>query len=211
MGRDPVLVAPAALSDTASRGPLRVAGRWVATAALVVAVIVAVGTLGAALLGYQRYVITGASMTGTFDRGSLLFSETVPVPELRVGDVITYTPPERTGTEGLVTHRIIWIGDDRQGREVFRTKGDANPVRDPWRFTLPGPEQARASFGVPYVGYGFAALDIPQVRMLLIGVPALLVALALLVRLWRQAGEEARELNRIARAKVEASGSAEGS
>ena len=159
------------------------------------------------MLGFQRYVITGASMTGTYDRGTLLFSRTVPVCKLRVGDVIAYQPPAKAGVgAGLVTHRIVSIGHDRQGREVFRTRGDANPSRDPWRFTLPGPEQARASFAIPYVGYAFAALDIPQVRMLLIGVPALLVAIALLARMWRQAGEEARELNRVAQAKLGAAG-----
>ena len=32
-------------------------------------------------------------MTGTYDRGSLVFDEVVPVDDLKVGDVITYRPP----------------------------------------------------------------------------------------------------------------------
>jgi signal peptidase I len=143
-----------------------------------------------ALLGYQRYVITGDSMAGTYDRGSIVYAEEVPVSELEVGNVITYVPPPRAGTKGRITHRIVSI-DRRDGKRVFRTKGDANASRDPWRFTLRSPTQARAAFDVSYAGYAFAALGIREVRMTLIGLPALLIAAVLLVRLWRQAGEEA--------------------
>ena len=55
------------------------------------------------LFGYQRYVITSGSMTGTYDRGSVVFADVVPVSDLRVGDVITYTPPPGSGPDGLVT------------------------------------------------------------------------------------------------------------
>jgi signal peptidase len=145
-----------------------------------------------ALLGYQRYVITSGSMSGTYDRGSIVYAREVPTASLRVGDVITYAPPAATGLKGLVTHRIAWIGRDRSGARAFRTKGDANPVRDPWRFTLERPRQARAAFHVPYAGFALAALGIRELRMLLIGLPALLIALGTLTRLWRRAGEELR-------------------
>ena len=61
--------------------------------------VVAAGLLFGALLilpaalGWQRYVIVSGSMTGTYDRGSLVLDEVVPVAVLRVGDVITYRPP----------------------------------------------------------------------------------------------------------------------
>ena len=51
---------------------------------------------------------------------------------LKVGDVITYRPPPKSGPEGLVTHRIRSIGRDPKTKApVFRTKGDANAVADP--------------------------------------------------------------------------------
>jgi len=46
-----------------------------------------------ALLGYHRYVILNGSMTGTYDPGSIVFDKPVPVSMLKVGDVITYSPP----------------------------------------------------------------------------------------------------------------------
>ena len=42
------------------------------------------------------------------------------------------------------------------------------------------------------MGYAFGALGIRWVRMLLIGLPALLVALTVLAGLWRDAGQELR-------------------
>jgi len=46
-----------------------------------------------ALLGLQRYVITGGSMTGTISRGSVIYSRLTPTDQLKVGDIITFYPP----------------------------------------------------------------------------------------------------------------------
>jgi signal peptidase len=142
------------------------------------------------LLGYQRYLITSGSMTGSYDRGSVVFDEVVPVSDLQVGDAITYTPPPGFGPGGRITHRIVWIGSDQFGRTALRTKGDANEAADPWTFTLDQPNQARVSFHVPYVGYALSALAIRQVRMLLIGLPALLIALAVVLGFRRDVRRE---------------------
>ena len=149
-----------------------------------------------AALGWQRYVITSGSMTGTYDRGSLVLDEVVPVSELRVGDVITYRPPAGAGPEGLVTHRIAEISRDKLGRRMFRTKGDANQAADPWTFALPKGEQARVRAGVPYAGFAVAALGRRDLRMLIIGLPAGLIALASIAGLWREAGVEAAAVPR---------------
>ena len=45
--------------------------------------------VGPALMGWERYVIVSGSMTGTYDRGSLVFDEVVATKSLKVGDVIT--------------------------------------------------------------------------------------------------------------------------
>jgi signal peptidase len=167
------------------------AGRLGSGAALAVTAAVAALALAPAALGLQRYVIVSGSMTGTYDRGTLVLDEVVPVAELRVGDVITYRPPRGAAIDHLVTHRIASIGRDRPGTVVYRTKGDANPVADPWTFTLPGPSQARVRAGIPYAGYALAALSRRDVRLGVIALPAALIALASLLALWRRLGEEA--------------------
>ena len=155
------------------------------------AISLAVAMLAPSLLGYERYVITGGSMEPTIERGSLVFDEVVPTAQLRTGDVVTYRPPAGEGPGGLVTHRIVWTGRDKDGATGFRTKGDANAATDPWRFGL-GDRQARVAFHVPYAGYVLAFVARPRVRMVLIGLPALLVGLFVLGGLWREAGDEAR-------------------
>jgi signal peptidase len=171
---------------------LRFLRRAASLLALVACFGLAACVLVPALAGYQRYVITSGSMSGSYDRGSLMYAREVPTSSLRVGDVITYRPPGPTGKQGLVTHRISWIGEDREGARAFRTRGDANQVADPWRFTLVRRTQARAVFQVPHVGYALAVLADRRARMVLIGLPALLIAAGVLARLWRQAGEELR-------------------
>ena len=167
---------------------IRSMGRWATGAALLAAVVVAMLVLLPSLLGWQRYAIVSGSMTGTYDRGSLVLDEVVPVGELQVGDVITYTPP---AGDHLITHRIAWIGKDPSGALAYRTKGDANPVADPWTFRLDRPTQARVAVGVPYVGYALMALGRRDVRTLIIALPAFLIALVTLAGLWKQLGEAA--------------------
>ena len=133
-----------------------------------------------ALLGYGRYVIEGDSMRGSIGRGSLVIEQSVPVGSLRAGDVITYVPPSGALGHGRITHRIVWIGRDRSGNPLFRTKGDANATADPWRFTLPRATQPRVVLAIPMAGYAYAALSIRAVRVAAIGIPALLVAVGAL-------------------------------
>jgi len=160
-------------------------------------------------LHLQRYVITSGSMTGTIDTGTLIYSRIVPVKDLRVGDIITYAPP---GRRSMVTHRIVQITRDKSGRVVFRTKGDANPVADPWRFTLDKPTQARYWFQIPSIGYLIAALSLRWVRIVFIALPAMLVALATLRSIWTapaEGGEERPRSDSEQEPAVRASGNAE--
>jgi signal peptidase I len=168
-----------------TKGTRRRAGRIATGAAFVIALAAAMLVLVPALIGWQRYAIVSGSMTGTYDKGSLVLDEVVPVSELRVGDVITYMPPRG---DHLITHRISWIGRDAGSARVFRTKGDANPVADGWTFRLDRETQARVRVGIPYAGYALAALGRRDVRMVLIALPALLIAGFSLVGLWRRLG-----------------------
>jgi len=169
----------------------RRAGRVSSTLLLAAGVLFGALLVLPALAGWERYVIVSGSMTGTYDRGSLVLDEVVPVASLRVGDVITYRPPAGAGPSGLVTHRISAISAGPRGERVFRTRGDANRVADPWTFTLRAPRQARVRAGIPYAGYAVVALSRRDVRLLVVGLPATLIALSSLAGLWRTAGLEA--------------------
>lgn len=137
------------------------------------------------LMGYERYVITGGSMSGSIEKGSVVFTQARPVADLEVGDVITYLPPADSGVGTLVTHRISEIEQDDAGRSVLRTKGDANASVDPWTFSLLADTQPVVAGSVPALGYPLMALADRGTRMLVIGVPAGAIALLALVELGR--------------------------
>ena len=163
-------------------------GRLVTALCVATLVFVVAAILVPSLLGLQRYVITGGSMTGTIPKGAIIYSRITPTSQLRTGDIITFNPP---GMSTPVTHRIVAVEQGPDGGPAFRTKGDFNEAADPWNpITLNEPQQARYVFQVPLLGYVLAALSMRTVRIALIGVPALLIALSLLWSLWREAGEE---------------------
>ena len=161
------------------------------TTACVVVTLLALAFILPSLFGLQRYVITGTSMTGTIDFGSVAVEEVVPVSDLEVGDIITYTPPPGSGVDHPVTHRIIAIHGN-----VLQTKGDAVPQQDPWKFKLDRTQQARVVFSVPYLGYPFIWLADRNTRMLVIGLPAAIIGL---ISLW-QVGSALRPRRRTAEA-----------
>lgn len=156
---------------------------WLGKAVLLLGLGLGLVLVVPALLGFDRYVITGGSMTGTVDKYAVVFEREVPVDELAVGDVITYLPPADSGTRSLVTHRIITIGASPEGHRVLRTQGDANPDPDPWRFELVQPTVNRMSFHVPYVGWPLIALADPDKRRLLLGGPAVVIGLMAAIEL----------------------------
>lgn len=178
----------------------RTAGSRVATllvnTLLVVATLAGLAYLAPSLFGYERYVITGGSMSGTIDKGSIAFEKNVPVADLQVGDVITYQPPAGSGVTDLVTHRIISIGTAESGAPLLRTQGDANPQPDPWSFSLTAPDQPVVRAHVPHVGWVLIGLADRDTRVLALGVPAGIIALVSavdLVRALRGSRRERRE------------------
>jgi signal peptidase len=113
-------------------------------------------------LGLQRYVMSGDSMDGAIGKGSVVFERSVPVNDLRVGDVITYQAPETAPAGGRVTHRIVDIGPDG-----IRTQGDTLPARDPWTLRPDRPTVSRVVFSLPWVGYAYLVILHPHTWVLL--------------------------------------------
>ncbi|WP_148575211.1 signal peptidase I [Nocardioides caldifontis] len=174
--------------------------------AMVLVILGCAAWLAPSLLGYDRYVITGGSMSGTFEKGSVAFERQVPVEQLEVGDVITYLPPADSGTTDLVTHRIVSMVPDGTGRLTLRTKGDANASVDPWTFSLDRATQPVVVTTVPHVGHLFIALADPQLRMLAIGGPAAVIALLALGELAGALRERRRDARRAGHIPAQARG-----
>lgn len=163
--------------------------RWLVNGLLGLAIVMVVLIVVPALFGYSRYVIDGHSMETAIPYASVAYEQKVPVGDLKVGDVITFAPPPEYNETQLVTHRIVEISS-KDGTPTFRTKGDNNDSEDPWTITMDQPTQPRVKFHVPYVGYFYILLSIWWVRFLLIALPALAIAIWIVVALWKEAGRE---------------------
>src|SRR3954470_5565655 len=90
-------------------GVLRRVPRLVGNLTMTAVLLLSLAWVVSGVLGYSRYVITGGSMSGTFEKGSIAFEQQGPVGGLGVGDVVTYQPPAAAGVHNLVTHRIVSI------------------------------------------------------------------------------------------------------
>jgi signal peptidase I len=146
------------------------------------AVAVAAAYVGLTAVGYKPVAVYSGSMRPTIPVGGLVLDRAIPSKEVRVGDVITFSDPYVKGR--LVTHRVIDILQTPHGL-AYRTKGDANPGRDPWTIRLTG-QVGRVSFGVPVAGYILFYAHTREVRSLLISLAALSLLVGVLRRIWRK-------------------------
>ena len=170
---------------------LKRAGRLASGAALLAGIAAAALVLLPSVLGMQRYVIVSGSMTGTYDEGTLVLSEVVPVEELRVGDVITYLPPADAGPDHLITHRIASIEPRRGGPALphqGRRQRGRRPVDVPPRRARPRPAPASACRWSATCSTRSVATTCAWAS---IALPALLIASSASTALWRRLGVEA--------------------
>jgi signal peptidase I len=107
---------------------------------------------------YRTLTVLTGSMRPHYGPGSLVVDTPVRASAVRPGDVITFHAP--TPDRRVVTHRVVRVLPDPAGtgRPVVVTKGDANPVPDPWQARLEGATAWRARAAVPFVGYGLIFL-----------------------------------------------------
>lgn len=153
------------------------------TTALVAGAVVAFVVGYAALLaaGFKPVVVYSGSMRPTLGVGSLAVDRVIPAGKVRVGDVITFNDPYTKGR--LVTHRVARIVSTPHGL-AYRTKGDANPTRDPWAIRL-NDKVGHVAFDVPLAGYVLWYAHTREVRALLLFVAAVFVLTGVLRRIWR--------------------------
>jgi signal peptidase I len=136
-------------------------------------------------LGYGTLAVLSGSMGEAAPTGSLVIGSWRSAGEIGVGDVIL----ARRAGRAPVLHRVISL--KRGGGEVvLRLKGDANPAPDPEEYTLPE-RVMRKDHALPLIGYLVAFLRMPLGWILLVGLPATLIAASVLRDVWRKPETEA--------------------
>ncbi len=161
------------------RGRLRALLGWMG---LVVAVPVVVGMIALAALpsfDMRLLVVLSGSMEPTIDTGDAVVVRTADPATVGIGDVITF---HGYGAERLTTHRVIDVRDV-DGNRHFRTQGDANETPDP-NLAPAGGVVGRVVLRLPRFGWVALQLQRPQVRLVALALPALLVAIGAVRDLW---------------------------
>lgn len=142
----------------------------------------AVAYVGLTVVGYKPMAIYSGSMEPKISVGGLAFIRAIPSKDVRVGDVITFSDPYIKGR--LVTHRVVDILKTPRGL-AYRTKGDANPHRDPWTIRLTA-QVGRVSFSMPVAGYVLFYAHTREVRAALICMAALMLLIGAMRWIWRR-------------------------
>jgi len=131
------------------------------------------------LFGYRYFHITTPSMEPDLPAGSVVFTSPVLASEIRVGDDITVNVGGGH-SDTFLTHRVVEVIEDVQGKRFFQTQGINNQTNDPTPFSedlLVG----KVALSIPNLGTVMTIVQ-EQLVLLIIGL-IFLVALAFSVRL----------------------------
>lgn len=149
---------------------------------IVLVVLILVVLLGVALskvvplTGRDSIVIGGGSMEPAIHLGSAVVISPVAPTDLAVGDVVSMRIGQAQAT---FTHRIVAVVDRPDGRFI-RTKGDANAEPDP-SLVPASAVIGRVDLAIPFAGYLMALLSLPIGVIFVIGLAAMLLAIAWLL------------------------------
>lgn len=99
--------------------------------ALIVAAVLVALSAGAFwyLTGGRGQIVATPSMGRAAPVGTLVLTR--PADDIRVGDVITYRPPNPL-VHHTTTHRVIAVDAQAAGGPTYKARGDINGADDPW-------------------------------------------------------------------------------
>jgi signal peptidase len=164
----------------------RLARRLAMAPVWVLVTAVLLGSVGIAVIqrtgAAQLLTVVSGSMQPTLPLGSLVLVVPRDADAVRVGDVITFSPP---GDNRTITHRVVDVHGSGDGLGVH-TRGDANPVADPWTLNFPTRRTWVVVAHAPWIGRPWLWLAQPAHRQLVLVPAALLVTLMWLTTIWRR-------------------------
>ena len=80
---------------------------------------------------YRMFTVISGSMEPKYVIGDVLISKNIDPSDVKVGDTISYLGKEGTFVNKVVTHEVVDIEKDADGKYYFHTKGLANVIEDP--------------------------------------------------------------------------------
>lgn len=123
---------------------------------------------------------------------SVIVAVSTNIEDVKAGDVILFKAP--TAPYEMIVHRIVEIKTDR-GEKVFKTKGDANNVSDPWAVKLKGAKVWTLAKVFPRLGTPLRWFADPLVRLIVVVTIGLIALMFGMVWIWTD-GDEPRGFSR---------------
>jgi signal peptidase len=80
---------------------------------------------------YRMFTVISGSMEPKYKIGDVLISKEVDPATIKVGDTVSYLGTAGDFRDKVITHEVVSIGKDKDGKLLFHTKGLANLVEDP--------------------------------------------------------------------------------
>ena len=155
-----------------------------AAAGMIVALMLAAAV--PVIFGGKSFSVMSGSMEPAIGTGDLVMTLPISPGEAAGGDIVTFNDPDDPGR--LMTHRVA--SSERRGDTLhFVTKGDANADAETWSVPADG-RIGRVAFRIPELGHVLAVGRSPTARIILITVPALLLAGFALMSIWRPRRKE---------------------
>ncbi|MFF7738064.1 signal peptidase I [Streptomyces sp. NPDC007984] len=143
-------------------------GRRLGIAAVVVGVVgllAGLGAFGYARQGFGGSVVSSESMSPTYGPGDRVVFERIDGSDVRRGDVVLFSAPDRYGFDALVMERVIGVGGDHvtcctgAGADT-RVLVNGEPLREPY---VERPENSRGFAGPSY------DVRVPKGRLFMLG------------------------------------------
>ena len=82
-------------------------------------------------LNFRLFTVVSGSMVPRYNIGDVLVAKEVDPAKIKVGDDISYLGETGSFKGKIVTHEVVDIEQDEDGKYIFHTKGLANIVEDP--------------------------------------------------------------------------------
>ena len=82
-------------------------------------------------LNFRLFTVVSGSMVPRYNIGDVLVAKEIDPSKIKVGDDISYLGETGSFKGKIVTHEVVDIEQDEDGKYIFHTKGLANIVEDP--------------------------------------------------------------------------------
>ena len=83
------------------------------------------------IFNFRLFTVISGSMEPKYKIGDVLVAVETDPKDIKVGDAISYLGAKNSFKDKVITHEVVKIERDKQGKYYFHAKGLANAIEDP--------------------------------------------------------------------------------